>query len=126
MKAMPHVVAAEQERNFVVNVLSDTVGTARIARIEWARLAGVRPRTAGANARLGEHGREVRPPIARITTTDGVTGFGWARLTPEQARHFIGRSLHEAFDEGPGVAGQFTALEYPLLDLAGKLAGKPA
>ena len=34
----------------------------RIERIEWARLTGERPRKAGCNSRLGEHGLHVRPP----------------------------------------------------------------
>ena len=29
----------------------------KIERIEWARLTGERPRKAGCNSRLGEHGR---------------------------------------------------------------------
>ena len=47
----------------------------KIERIEWARLTGERPRKAGCNSRLGEHGLHVRPPIARLTTTDGVSGL---------------------------------------------------
>lgn len=51
-----------------------------IARIEWGSLEGRRPRSAGCNARLGEHGAVVHLPLARVTTADGAIGFGWARL----------------------------------------------
>lgn len=105
--------------------LASIAGSSRIARIEWARLVGRRPRMAGCNARLAVHGIEVRPPIARITTSDGATGWGRAQLTQEQAFQFIGRPLRDAFTDSARIAPEFVALEYPLLDLAGKLAGLP-
>ena len=37
----------------------------RIEKIEWGYLEGLRPRSAGCNARLGEHGAVVRVPILR-------------------------------------------------------------
>lgn len=104
---------------------SSLLGASRIASIEWARLVGRRPRMAGCNARLAVHGIEVRPPIARITTSEGATGWGRAQLTQEQAFQFIGRPLCEALADGARVAPEFIALEYPLLDLAGRLAGLP-
>ncbi|MCZ6678248.1 MAG: mandelate racemase [Candidatus Poribacteria bacterium] len=97
----------------------------KIARIEWARLTGQRPRKAGCNSRLGEHGQQVSPPIARITTDDGATGFGSSRLTEEQATTLVGSRLSEAFDSEKGATEQFRVLDYPLWDLAGQLAGKP-
>jgi L-alanine-DL-glutamate epimerase-like enolase superfamily enzyme len=101
----------------------------RIARIEWARLEGRRPRKAGCNARLGEHGAVVRPPIARITTDQGAEGFGWCWIASESAESVVGCSLAETLgrtEEGfLNVDSRFRALEYPILDLAGKLAGKP-
>jgi hypothetical protein len=48
--------------------------TAIVNRVEWARLEGQRPRHAGCNARLDNHGIIVRPVIARLTTNDGATG----------------------------------------------------
>ncbi|MBN1579153.1 MAG: mandelate racemase [Anaerolineae bacterium] len=97
----------------------------RIVRIEWARLEGMRPRKAGCNARLGEHGQQVSPPIARLTTNDGATGFGWSWLTDVQASDLIGFSLGEIVDENGVVRERFRALDYALYDLAAKLAGKP-
>ena len=98
----------------------------RIVRIEWARLEGERPRVAGCNARLGEHGRRVAPPIARVTTDEGATGFGWSQVSQAQASEWIGLELDEmmALPEG-GVRAPFIALEYPLWDLAGQMAGRP-
>ncbi len=96
-----------------------------IVRIEWANFLGQRPRKAGCNARLGEHGQQVRVPIARVTTDEGAVGFGWARITPEQAQGWIGLSLNELYDPERGVCEPFRALEFPIWDLAGQVAGKP-
>lgn len=97
----------------------------RVTSIEWARLEGQRPRKAGCNARLGEHGQRVRPSIARITTDEAASGFGWAWITEEQARQLVGLTLDGAFDPRTGVQELFRPIEYAILDLAGKLAGKP-
>ncbi len=97
----------------------------RIERIEWARLTGERPRKAGCNSRLGEHGLYVRPSIARITTADGISGFGFSPISQEKADAIVGFQLNEAFDTENGVAEEFRVLEYPIWDLVGKLAQKP-
>ena len=97
----------------------------KIDRIECVPLIGTRPRQAGCNSRLQVHGLHVRPPIARITTDDGVTGFGLSRMSEEDAAGLVGAPLSEAFDSENGVSERFRGLEYPLWDLAGKLAGKP-
>ena len=102
----------------------------RITKIEWARLEGLRPRKAGCNARLGDHGQRVATPITRITTGDGSTGFGWSRLGFEQAQALLNTTLADALVAGTGdgiagVAEPYRAIEYPLLDLAAKRAGKP-
>ncbi len=97
----------------------------KIDRIECVSLIGTRPREAGCNSRLQVHGLHVRPPIARITTDDGAAGFGMSRMSEEDAASLVGAPLSEAFDLESGVSDRFRALEYPLWDLAGKLAGKP-
>jgi L-alanine-DL-glutamate epimerase-like enolase superfamily enzyme len=97
----------------------------KVVSIEWARLEGQRPRKAGCNARLGEHGQRVRPPIARITTDEGISGFGWAWIAEEQAAELVGFALDDELDLQRGVQEPFRRLEYAILDLAGKLAGKP-
>ena len=96
-----------------------------IERIEWARLTGTRPRSAGCNSRLGEHGTQVKPGIARITADNGATGFGWSSLTKEHAESLVAFQLSRMFDPERGVEKRFRVLEYPLWDLAGQLAGKP-
>jgi L-alanine-DL-glutamate epimerase-like enolase superfamily enzyme len=103
----------------------NAVDNTRIARIEWGTLRGRRPRAAGCNARLGAHGQDVRSPVARITTDDGATGFGWARITREEAQALVGRSLAGTVDWRNGVAEALRAIEYPLLDLAARRAGQP-
>jgi L-alanine-DL-glutamate epimerase-like enolase superfamily enzyme len=97
----------------------------RIERIEWARLSGRRPRRVGCNARLGEHGLEVSLPLARVISGDGVAGFGWSRISPQEAEELIGLPLRRALDPQGGVRAPYRSLEYPLLDLAGQIAGKP-
>lgn len=97
----------------------------RIIRIEWARMEGERPRSAGCNARLGPHGKTVRPSIARVTTNDGYCGFGWSAITPEMACKLLGASLSEIFSQGAMLAEAYRPLEYPLLDLWAKLEAKP-
>jgi L-rhamnonate dehydratase len=100
-------------------------GMTRIVRIEWAQLVGQRPRVAGCNARLGEHGQRVSVPLARVTTDEGVSGFGWSPIAYDRAAGLIGCSLDEMFDPQGGVRERFRALDHPLWDLAGQLAGKP-
>jgi L-rhamnonate dehydratase len=97
----------------------------RIVAVEWARLHGRRPRKAGSNARLGEHGIAVHVPILRITTQDGMSGFGAYYAEPEHATALLGRELGELFEEGRGVHERWLSFEYPLWDLAGQCAGLP-
>ncbi|MDE0300175.1 MAG: mandelate racemase [Candidatus Poribacteria bacterium] len=96
-----------------------------IDRIEWTLLTGTRPRNAGCNSRLGEHGTQVRLGIARITADSGATGFGWSPITKEQAHSLVGIQLSRMFDPEHGVDKRFRVLEYPLWDLAGQLTGEP-
>ena len=96
----------------------------KIDRIELGRLTGERPRKAGCNSRLGEHGLYVRPPIARITTSDGAIGIGFASLSREKAETLIGLQLSEAFDAENGVSEEYRFMEYPLWDLVGQLEQK--
>ena len=99
------------------------IGT-KITKIEYGRLEGRRPRSAGCNARLGTHGERVSPPIARITADNGITGFGWAWISEDQARAFIGPRLPE-ITPGEGVEQLYRVLEYPLLDLLARWRDRP-
>ena len=97
----------------------------RITKIECARLEGQRPRNAGSNARLGDHGSIVRVPIARITTEDGASGFGVCRATSEQAAVLLGQRLNDLFSPAQGTTSAWLLFDYPLWDLLGKRAGQP-
>jgi L-alanine-DL-glutamate epimerase-like enolase superfamily enzyme len=80
---------------------------------------------------MGEHGREVSLPLARITTDTGVTGFGWSQITHEQAAAWVGLGLDDLWhlqrhESGPyGARKPYLALEYPLWDLTGRLRNLP-
>ena len=97
----------------------------QIVQLEWACLEGQRPRSAGSNARLGEHGRAVRVPILRVTTADGATGFGHCWASEEQAACLLGQEVKALFAVGEGIPDPWRPFEYPLWDLAGILAGRP-
>jgi L-alanine-DL-glutamate epimerase-like enolase superfamily enzyme len=97
----------------------------KITRIEWTRLEGQRTRKAGCNARLGEHGQRIGLSLARVTTDEGAMGFGWSRVTCEQAEVWVGLPFDEVYDWEDGVPEAYYPIEYPLWDLAGQLAGKP-
>lgn len=98
---------------------------ARIVRIEAGRLEGRRPRSAGSNARLGEHGVTVGVPLVRLTDSDGATGFGVCRAGQEGASALLGKTLDAVFAHEAGVRAAWLAFDYPLWDLAAKRAGKP-
>ena len=109
--------------------MTTTTSDPRIVKIELARLEGTRPRAAGLNARIGAHGTTVRPPILRLTTDDGATGFGVSRISRENAERVLGKRLSEVFSlavETAGAGPDWIGLEYPLWDLMAKRAGQPA
>ena len=96
-----------------------------ITGVQWGCLEGRRPRIAGSNARLGEHGDRVRVPLLRLTTPDGVSGFGVCRASREQGMALLGQRLSDLFAESGGVREEWLAFEFPLWDLASRLAGRP-
>lgn len=96
-----------------------------IVRVEIGYVDGRRPRPAGSNARLGEHGSAVRVPIARLTTDDGATGFGACRADRRQLTALLGMPLQELFAADRGVVGLGRTCEFPLWDLIGGRAGTP-
>jgi L-alanine-DL-glutamate epimerase-like enolase superfamily enzyme len=96
-----------------------------IDRVEWGTLEARRPRVAGCNARLGVHGDRIGVPVVRLTTGDGISGFGRARVEPELLRNLLGLSLDQLWDRSTGVRVPWISLEYPIWDLAGRLSGSP-
>jgi L-rhamnonate dehydratase len=97
----------------------------RITSIEFATLIGKRPRHQGYNARLLDHGFDVRVPLVRIRTDDGVSGFGRCRATQEQLQPMLGKSISDLIDADSGVADNALFMEYPLLDWLGQALNKP-
>ena len=98
---------------------------ARIERIEWVRLTARRPRPAGKNARLGEHGINVSVPVARFTA-GGVSGYGWSVVSRDQAKSLVGKTVGELFAERmPVVRREFRPIEITLLDWLGRATKRP-
>lgn len=97
----------------------------KVRKIEWGSLSGERPRKAGSNARLGEHGLNVRVPLARITLDDGTTGFGSCRASAESAQDLLGQPLDALFDPHWGTMAQAMGFDFPLWDLMAKRAEQP-
>ena len=69
---------------------------------------------AGSNARLGEHGVEIRLPLVRLTTDAGISGFGRCHTTQKGAQELLGQELSALFSETTGVADPWLAFELPL------------
>ena len=101
------------------------MNNSKITRIEWGLLTGKRPRHAGCNARLGAHGDTIRVPLARLTTDDGVSGFGVCRVKPESAEQLLGQPLEKVFSLHEGVTDQWRTWEFALWDLAGQQTKQP-
>ncbi|RXT13979.1 enolase C-terminal domain-like protein [Ammoniphilus sp. CFH 90114] len=98
--------------------------SARIEKVEWVLLPGERWREIGCNARKGWHGKVYMNEVARVTI-EGITGFGWSRITKSQASHWIGKPVRHIFSSNGRINEEFRSLEYPLLDWLGKVTGKP-
>ena len=98
---------------------------AGIDRIEHATLIGRRPRQAGCNSRIPLHGSEVAVPLVRLTTDDGVSGFGPGRVDKESAQMLLGRSLGDFISAGGRISADAGEFEFPLWDLLGALKGQP-
>jgi L-alanine-DL-glutamate epimerase-like enolase superfamily enzyme len=97
----------------------------RIVEITGATLEARRPRTAGRNARLMEHGDRIRVPLLRLRTDDGLTAFGRGGGTAEQVEALRGRSLDDILVPGSGIVTDLRRFEFVLWDLLGQKHGKP-
>ena len=97
----------------------------RIARIELGTLESRRPRHAGSNARLGDHGTSIQLSLVRLTATDGASGFGVCRAPRNYLQGLLGDRLADAFDPARGASDRWLPCEYPLWDLVGQRANQP-
>lgn len=93
--------------------------------MQWAVLEGSRPRSCGRNARLGSHGLHVRVPVVRVTTSDGLAGFGLGRIDEDLAERVVGLPVSDVWDEQRGVRPSVRALDIALWDLDGRRSGQP-
>ncbi len=98
--------------------------TSTIVRIDAATLTGRRSRAAGSNARLGYHGSEAHLPLVRLTTSEGATGFGRCAVREEDLRPLLGQPVVELVIDAT-VVPDWVRVEFPLLDLAARIAGLP-
>lgn len=97
----------------------------RLTKIEAGYLAGKRPRTAGSNARLPEHGIKIREPFVRLHFEDGSSGFGFSRLNTEQAAGLVGQNLDSLISLENGVSAFARIINFPLWDALGQRTNKP-
>ncbi|MCU6791236.1 mandelate racemase [Paenibacillus sp. WQ 127069] len=103
---------------------SDLDSTWRIESIEQVLMKGERRRTAGCNARLGVHGKEVSFPLVRITI-GGIAGYSWSRVSREAAAAFIGTPIGEIFCEDQWIKDRFQSIQFPLFDWLANVRGIP-
>jgi len=96
-----------------------------IIRIEVGTVECTRPRAAGSNARLDHHGATFPLTLARVTASDGVTGFGACRAPRDQLQPLIGLHLGDLFSAPYGVNEIGAAIEFPVWDLIAKEAASP-
>lgn len=92
----------------------------KLVHIDMGTLEGERPRGAGKNARLDDHGAIVRVPIVRLTLDDGSSGFGVSRARPDDLTALLGLPLPDLTTPSDGVIERWRPIEFPLWDLAGK------
>jgi len=97
----------------------------KVTKVEWAQLESTRPRHAGSNARLGDHGLTIRLPLARITTADGSSGFGHCRADERLTGTIVGRPLADLFQVGSGTTELGRSFDFPLWDLMARRADLP-
>ena len=97
----------------------------RLIRIEAGYLTGKRPRSAGSNARLPEHGIEVREPFVRLHFEDSSSGFGFSRVTADQAEALLGKALDSLISLENGTAAYAGSINFPLWDVLGQRTDKP-
>jgi L-rhamnonate dehydratase len=103
---------------------NDLESSWRIEKIESVRMKGERRRSAGCNARLGVHGKEVSFTLLRITI-GGIVGYGWSNISREAAKALIGATVNEIFSEEQWIQDGFQKIQFPLFDWLGNVRKIP-
>ena len=102
----------------------------QIERVQFYRCRARYPRLHGKNAIRGYHGFGGEIEVAKLTTKDGITGWGQLSRGMDEAKRntelLLKRPLTELFDSGTGILDEkLLAFDIPLHDLAGKILGIP-
>lgn len=96
----------------------------RIVEVSRARITGKRSRIVGRNSHLGLHGQVVTEPVVALTTDSGIKGWGHSRASQSDATMILGKRFGELFEVKTGTREEALRFDFPLWDLAGRLAGK--
>ena len=101
----------------------------RITKIERVDLTVRRP-AIGCNSQtkempLPEPGWVWEEPIVRLTTEEGLVGWGHSRAEPDDGQFALGREVEDLLDPAAGVADELRPVEFPLWDLLGQVRQKP-
>ena len=102
----------------------------QIERVQFFRCRARYPRLHGKNAIRGYHGFGGEIEVAKLTTEDGISGWGQlsrGMAEAEKSRELLRkRPFTELFDSGTGIRDEkLQAYDIPLHDLAGKILGIP-
>lgn len=85
-----------------------------------------RPKFVGKNARLDDHGDHTSDRVLRLTTNQGVVGFGSGHLNEGDARKILGQRVDQLWTDGVGSTGALGRADHALFDLVAKIRGVPA
>ena len=102
----------------------------QIKTVQFFRCRARYPRLHGKNAIRGYHGFGGEIDTAKLTTADGITGWGQLstdiRKAKKTAELLTGRPLTELFHAETGIIDErLQAFDIPLHDLAGQILGIP-
>lgn len=64
-------------------------------------------------------------PVVRVTTSDGLAGFGLGRIDEDLAERVVGLPVSDVWDEQRGVRPSVRGLDIALWDLDGRRTGQP-
>jgi L-alanine-DL-glutamate epimerase-like enolase superfamily enzyme len=99
---------------------NEIAGAVKIVRVIAFDLKCPRVKFVGKNSRLDVHGDHSMDRLVKLVASNGIEGFGCCRAKEEKLAGLLGKSPSDALkDQALGVHSM------PLLDLVGKMTGKP-